>query len=120
MFTVKGISFKEAGLLSPLVLNYLEKDRSLSSFYHDFPNIQGFGNFIHQQPYSNFNRKQLFEIVSKQSQLVDNVSSSSKENILKLQGARSYTVTTGHQLCLFTGPLYFIYKIISSINLADN
>lgn len=119
MFTVKGISFKEAGLLSPLVLNYLEKDRSLSSFYHDFPNIQGFGNFIHQKPYSNFNRKQLFEIVSKQSQLVDNVSSSSKENILKLQGARSFTVTTGHQLCLFTGPLYFIYKIISTINLAE-
>ena len=29
-------------------------------------------------------------------------------------------MTTGHQLCLFTGPLYFIYKIISTINLSEN
>ncbi|CAF2659854.1 unnamed protein product [Rotaria sp. Silwood2] len=30
----------------------------------------------------------------------------------------TYTVTTGHQLNIFTGPLYFIYKVISTINLA--
>ena len=31
----------------------------------------------------------------------------------------TFTITTGHQLCLFTGPLYFIYKIISTINLTE-
>ncbi|GIS08121.1 MAG: hypothetical protein CM15mP112_02330 [Flavobacteriales bacterium] len=31
----------------------------------------------------------------------------------------TYTVTTGHQLCLFTGPLFFIYKIFSTINLVE-
>ena len=29
----------------------------------------------------------------------------------------TYTVCTGHQLSLLTGPIYFIYKIISTINL---
>ncbi len=38
--------------------------------------------------------------------------------IEKLQESNTYTVTTGHQLNIFTGPLYFIYKIVSTINLA--
>ena len=31
---------------------------------------------------------------------------------------RTFTVVTAHQPSLFTGPLYFIYKIVSAINLA--
>lgn len=39
-------------------------------------------------------------------------------NIALLEESNTYTVTTGHQLNLFTGPLYFIYKIVTTINLA--
>ncbi|MCK5815147.1 MAG: bacillithiol biosynthesis cysteine-adding enzyme BshC, partial [Flavobacteriaceae bacterium] len=49
---------------------------------------------------------------SKTSELTAvNIESLSKEN--------TFTVTTGHQLNLFTGPLYFLYKIISAINLVE-
>lgn len=42
------------------------------------------------------------------------------ENTIKsLQSKNTFTVTTGHQLSLFTGPLYFIYKIIHVITLAE-
>jgi uncharacterized protein YllA (UPF0747 family) len=40
-----------------------------------------------------------------------------QQNIEALKVTNTFTVTTGHQLNLFTGPLYFLYKIISTINL---
>ena len=39
-------------------------------------------------------------------------------NIEMLKGDNTFTITTGHQLNIFTGPLFFIYKIISTINIA--
>ena len=43
-----------------------------------------------------------------------------KQNIEELKNDQSFTVTTGHQLCLFLGPLYFIYKIVSTIKLSES
>ena len=42
-----------------------------------------------------------------------------QSNIEALRQPNTFTVTTGHQLALFTGPLYFIYKIVSTIKLAE-
>src|SRR5690606_37292659 len=39
-------------------------------------------------------------------------------NIGSLQQPNTFTVTTGHQLNVFTGPLYFIFKIATAIRLA--
>ncbi len=40
------------------------------------------------------------------------------EGVDKLKHTNTFTVTTGHQLCLFGGPLYVVYKIASTINLS--
>ncbi len=47
------------------------------------------------------------------------ISEETQANIDVLANTNAFTVTTGHQLNLFTGPLYFLYKIISAINLAE-
>ena len=41
------------------------------------------------------------------------------ERFALLENENTYTVTTGHQLCLFTGPLYTVYKILHVIRLAE-
>ncbi len=43
-----------------------------------------------------------------------------KENLSRLSQANTFCITTGHQLCLMTGPLYFIYKILHVIKLAED
>jgi bacillithiol biosynthesis cysteine-adding enzyme BshC len=40
------------------------------------------------------------------------------KNIARLQHSDTFCVTTAHQLNIFSGPLYVIYKIISAIKLA--
>ncbi|MEQ9062560.1 MAG: bacillithiol biosynthesis cysteine-adding enzyme BshC [Vicingaceae bacterium] len=37
-----------------------------------------------------------------------------------LSKSASYTITTGHQLCLITGPLYFPIKILQIIKMCEN
>ena len=37
--------------------------------------------------------------------------------IKRIANENTFTITTGHQLNLFTGPLYFFYKIIDTINI---
>lgn len=46
------------------------------------------------------------------------VSEKLKRNLRLLQEPDTFTITTGHQLCLMTGPLYFIYKILHVIKLS--
>ncbi|KQT15488.1 bacillithiol biosynthesis cysteine-adding enzyme BshC [Chryseobacterium sp. Leaf404] len=38
-----------------------------------------------------------------------------KENLEKLKNSETFTITTGHQLNLFTGPAFFIYKILQTV-----
>lgn len=41
-----------------------------------------------------------------------------QKNLAALGMENSFTVTTGHQLNLFTGPVFFIYKILHTISLS--
>lgn len=119
MFTAKTIPYKTSGVLNSLVRGYMNKNETLKSFYAFFPDKNGFNELLNSKPYANFNRQALSDILLKQSEAVKNTSENSLQNIELLKKENTFTVTTGHQLCLFTGPLYFIYKIISTINLAE-
>ena len=99
--------------------DYLAQEDSVKDFYGNFPNIEGFKKQIDQKSgsYSAENRKVLFQCVQEQTKDLS-LSKLTKEHLLLLKDSNTFTVTTGHQLNLFTGPLYFLYKIISAINLA--
>lgn len=42
-----------------------------------------------------------------------------RQNIDSLESEETFTITTGHQLSLFTGPLYFVIKILHVIKMCN-
>lgn len=113
-----NISFKETGFFSKLICDYLDKNESVHHLYGNFPDIEGLKNQIDlkKKSFSNESRVVLSDILKEQYAHVES-SDYLIENIELLKESNTFTIVTGHQLNVFTGPLYFLYKIISTINL---
>jgi bacillithiol biosynthesis cysteine-adding enzyme BshC len=111
------VDLKKTGQFSTFFLDYLEGKESLRSFYSHLPNLESFGDAIQAKQFSAEKRQTLVEVL--ESQYVGlPLAPAVEQHIHALRGEKTFTVTTGHQLNLFTGPLYFIYKLVSTINLA--
>ncbi|MGO4770147.1 bacillithiol biosynthesis cysteine-adding enzyme BshC [Flavobacterium sp. W22_SRS_FK3] len=112
------ISYQNSGYFSKLIHDYLDQKIELQSLYNYFPTSENFEKQIieKQTNFDNNIRIPLVETLKKQYQNIE-ISDSTKQNITLLALQNTFTITTGHQLNLFTGPLYFLYKIISTINL---
>lgn len=112
------ISYQNSGYFSKLIVDYLDEKPNLKQLYNHFPKIENFKLQIEEKK-ANFpdkNRQVLVSELEKQYAGFE-ISEVTSNNIQLLKDSNTYTITTGHQLNLFTGPLYFIYKIASTINL---
>lgn len=112
------ISFRDTNYFSSLICDYLDEKEELKPFYNRYPNLENFENQIKekQAQFSKETRKVLTTVLLNQYKKAD-ASEETLANIKSLHLENTFTVTTGHQLNLFTGPLYFLYKIVSTINL---
>lgn len=112
----QSISFEESKQFSKLFMDYINGDPELRSFYSYTPEIASFKQAIEDKSKESINRQMLTKVLKEQ---YEKVKLDLPSSIELLEKENTFTVCTGHQLCLFTGPLYFIYKIISTINLAE-
>ncbi|MBA3673420.1 MAG: bacillithiol biosynthesis cysteine-adding enzyme BshC [Chitinophagaceae bacterium] len=119
------ISYQETGYFSKIVTDYLSlqeeslgQNNSLQNFYQHSYNVQGIKDTISSRKKFNTNRKLLVDQL--ELQYVDVVTSDKvKNNISALKDENTFTICTAHQPNIFTGHLYFIYKIVHVIKLAD-
>lgn len=111
------VELDQTGQFSPFFLDYLAGKEHLKPFYEHSPKIESFKNAIHQKNFSAQQRAVLIDSLRKQYQGIQ-ISETTESALASLEDPKTFTVTTGHQLNLFTGPLYFIFKIVSTINLA--
>ncbi len=115
-FSKQEIDFNVPNSIPAIVSNYLERNEFLKPFYDRFPDKNGFQKIIENRRMSSSHRKVLVEVLKEQNKRSEDLVIN---NIDSLLNENTFTVTTGHQLNLFTGPLYFIYKILSTIKLAQ-
>ena len=112
------ISYQKSGYFTNLTVDYLDEKTELKPLYNRFPKLENFKEQIaeKQQNFSDKNRKVLVAALENQYKGFT-ISETTLNNIKLLNNTNTFTITTGHQLNLFTGPLYFLYKIVSTINL---
>jgi bacillithiol biosynthesis cysteine-adding enzyme BshC len=120
------IDYKNTGYFSQTVIDYLNDVPELRSFYSYRPTMQGFSELFNNKKVI-ADRALLVDVLQSQyfkkhesaqpSQLELDAADYIRQQIDLLGADNTYTVTTGHQLNIFTGPLYFIYKIVTAIKL---
>ncbi len=129
-FSSTQIPYSETGLFSPLVRDYIQLKGTALNFTAYAPTYQGVeaaiaarANFkTDRQVLVNVLQKQYDELATKSANInhpsIKETHSAVKTNIELLAKENTFVVTTAHQPNIFTGPLYFFYKIIHAIQLA--
>ncbi|OWY24005.1 bacillithiol biosynthesis cysteine-adding enzyme BshC [Sphingobacteriales bacterium UPWRP_1] len=111
------IPYAQTGYFSQTVLHYLANEPQLQHFYRHPFSLDAFEKVVQVATRQNYPRTELVAALHRHYNgfsLLPAVSA----NLEALEQPNTFAVVTGHQPCLFTGPLYFIYKIVSAINLA--
>ena len=118
MSIVSQIPLQSIPGFSKLVGQYLSGNPELKHLYkYDF-NIDSFAQIIADKANDNTDRDLLVRVLKKQYTNVQ-MSELTTANIDLLSSPQTFTITAAHQPCVLLGPVFNIYKIASTINLAS-
>jgi bacillithiol biosynthesis cysteine-adding enzyme BshC len=108
------------------VNDYISGNGTARDYVPYTPNLEGIKKAIQQRKFSAIQRQTLVSVLENQYHLLGTIKDEKntaafekvQANIGLLKNDNCFAVTTAHQPNLFTGPLYFFYKIIHVIKLA--
>ena len=114
MKTINKISFNDIENIPQLVKDFL--NQKIEGFENNTFSLDHFKDQIHlkQNSFVPDQRQILTDVLEKQLSGLA-LSSKQKENLANLKQQNTFTITTGHQLNLFSGPVFFVYKILQTI-----
>ncbi len=99
--------------------DYLKGEPALQPFYQYGLQQPDFGKIMQDKAFPERHRKVLHQALTAQYQGLP-VTSATQRNIDALLDENTFSLTTGHQLNLFGGPLYTPYKVLTVIKLAES
>ena len=112
----KHIELNKTKIYSDFVFDFLNEDKNLKDFYNSSFDIKNFKKQLEMKKIFPLSKRNVLvkELLSQYSE-IDNKKVLNNINLLSKES--TFTITTGHQLSILTGPIFFIYKIVSVINL---
>jgi bacillithiol biosynthesis cysteine-adding enzyme BshC len=113
------VPYRQTGYFSRIITDYLDKAEPLSPFYSYPVSAEGIEASLETRRSFPVNREVLVRALEEQYEKVPSAPLVT-ENILRLGQQNTFTVCTAHQPAIFTGHLYFIYKILHTIRLANS
>ena len=116
--TTRFLPYEKTRLFSSLVLDYLREEPSVRQLYQHSVNLSGFRDAITARKFFSTNRLLIRDLFREHYK--DGKSPRQQANIESLASPETFTICTAHQPNIFTGYLYFIYKILHAIRLADD
>ncbi len=111
------VPFEKVSQLSKTDVAYATGDPVLRPFYKYERKHEAFKQIIEDKSREKIPREILVEVLRKQYADLPKINAVS-QNIESLLQSTTFTVVTAHQPCLFLGPMYFMYKALTTINLA--
>ncbi|MBL0356912.1 MAG: bacillithiol biosynthesis cysteine-adding enzyme BshC [Chitinophagaceae bacterium] len=110
-------SYSSTGYFSRMLLDYLNGQQELKPFYEHPVSIEGIKAAIDNRKQFNTNRTLLVNVLQQQYKGIS-LTAKQQLNLQLLNDDNTYTICTAHQPNIFTGHLYFIYKILHTVKLA--
>ena len=111
--------YRQTGYFNRIVADYIDQHASLKDFFSYPVSVGGIKKAIEDRKDFYYNRAVLVKELQLQYASI-NIAEKTKRNIELLAKENTFTITTAHQNNIFTGPLYFIYKILHTIKLAEH
>jgi bacillithiol synthase len=117
-FTAQRVPYQHTGYFSRIITDYLNGNEFLKDFYEHPVTYSGIEAAIRQREKFPTDRSLLVKSLTTQYSGVP-IQDAVKRNLESLSDENTFTVTTAHQPAIFTGNLYFIYKILHSIKITE-
>lgn len=102
----------------PAVKDYLSGKADLQPFYAFDADLDGLKKAAEVRAENSAKNSILAQVLREQYKAIGPPGKAVTEALDALESGEAITVTTGHQICLLTGPLYVIFKIASTVKLA--
>jgi bacillithiol synthase len=112
-----NLSFEQTGYFSKIIIDYLNQSSAIQPFYTHPVSPEGMAAAIQARQLAQPDRNLLVKELQEQYKGIE-TSAAVQQNIQQLLQPNTFTITTAHQPAIFTGHLYFIYKIVHVIKLA--